>query len=75
LQKIQRQKDEIESNIQIRQETLEKKDKSNWFTLSMAIPSSYIDKILLKELRTLAAGQVNFKHTQFMLLNIQLQKY
>jgi hypothetical protein len=32
--------------------------KSRDFTLSIAIPSSAIDKILLKELRTCFAGQV-----------------
>jgi hypothetical protein len=46
--------------------------KSRDFTLSIAIPSSAIDKILLKELRTCFAGQVINLFDNFNLINANI---
>ena len=68
--KAQIQQKETEDNAKMKEEMPKNSKKSRDFTLSIAIPSSAIDKILLKELRTCFAGQVklNFIFTIFMFI-------
>ena len=67
LNKVQAHAKQQEANTKLSVEMMSdpSKKRPHQFTLSIALPSSFIDKILLKELRTCFAGQVSRAATLF----------